>query len=41
MIAFPEWFVTALIWLALIWTGAGVVVLIGMIVKDWKDKSVW
>ena len=41
MITFPEWFVVGLIWLSLIWTGAGALVLIVMILKDFKDKNIW
>jgi len=41
MIPFPEWFVVALVWISLIWTGTGALVLIAMIVKDFKNKNIW
>jgi hypothetical protein len=38
---FPLLFIQILIWGALIWTLAGAVTLIILLIKDWKNKSIW
>lgn len=37
----PAWLFTVALWLAVIGSAAGAGYLIGALVKDWRDKSLW
>jgi hypothetical protein len=34
-------FIYILVVTALIWTGAGVLVLVGLLIRDWKNGTLW
>lgn len=38
---FSETFLTLLIYGSLIWTGAGVLILLALLLKDFKNKDIW
>lgn len=41
MILFPEWLVQIIIIGSLVATGLGMIILLSLLYRDWKDGNIW